>query len=105
MTHAGTIPAPMPDAASVEHWYVYYPAPAAGLLDTVRAMQRELAAARGVETRLEQRIGAATPTWMEVYENVRDPSSFDRALAAALAASGLPPEMHALRRVERFRPL
>jgi hypothetical protein len=105
MTHAGGPPTPMPDAAGVEHWYVYYPAPAAGLLDAVRSMQRQLAATGGVETRLEQRIGAATPTWMEVYQNVRDPASFDRALAAALAASGLPPELHAARRVERFRPL
>jgi hypothetical protein len=95
----------MPDDATIEHWYVYYPAPAAGLIDAVRAMQRQLATARGVETRLEQRVGAATPTWMEVYENVRDPASFDRALAAALAASELPPEMHTSRRVERFRPL
>ena len=105
MTHAGGRPTPMPDDATVEHWYVYYPAPAAGLIDTVRAMQRDLSASRGVQARLEQRIGADTPTWMEVYENVRDPASFDRALAAAFAASGLPPEMRASRRVERFRPL
>lgn len=105
MMHAAGTPTPMPDAASVEHWYVYYPAPAAGLLDAVRSMQRQLAATGGVETRLEQRIGATTPTWMEVYENVRDAASFDRAMSAALAASGLPPELRAARRVERFRPL
>lgn len=105
MTRAAGTPTPMPDATSVEHWYVYYPAPATGLLDAVRSMQRQLAAAGGVETRLEQRVGAATPTWMEVYENVRDAAGFDRAMSAALAASGLPPELRAARRVERFRPL
>lgn len=90
-----------------ENWYVYYPAPAtADALPRLRSMQQRLAQASGVTVRIEARTAAgATPTWMEVYEGIADPSAFSTQLADALKASGLSEELPAQRRVERFRPL
>ena len=91
---------------TTENWYVYYPAPsAAGLaLPALRAMLHTLAAGNDIRARLEERVEQrSTPTWMEVYEGVRDPIAFEAALNAAVRASGLPQELTAARRVERFR--
>lgn len=90
-----------------ENWYVYYPAPdsANQALPAVRMMLDTLATGTDIRTRLEERVGNSTPTWMEVYEGVRDPIAFATALEAAVRACGLPKELTAARRVERFRSL
>lgn len=89
-----------------ENWYVYYPAPSATALPALRGMLDTLIAGSGVRARLEERVErGSTPTWMEVYEGIRDPDTFEAALAAAVRASGLPQELTAVRRVERFRML
>ena len=91
-----------------ENWYVYYPAPSAvaSALPALRRMLDTLATGSHVHTRLEESVGSrSTPTWMEVYEGIHDPTAFEAALAAAVRASGLPPELMAARRVERFRNL
>jgi hypothetical protein len=89
-------------SAAGENWYVYYPAPSSAEAQSqLRQIQRELAAVKGVRARIEERIGSATPTWMEVYENVCEPDAFAGTMAAAVLR--LPPELAAARRVERFR--
>jgi hypothetical protein len=91
-----------------ENWYVYYPAPAevASALPQLRAMQQRLADCSGVCARIEERVGpGASPTWMEVYEGVRDPDGFAATLAEAISASGWARELAQARRIERFRCL
>jgi Domain of unknown function (DUF4936) len=89
-----------------ENWYVYYPAPSVAALPALRAMLQTLAAGGAVRARLEERVElGSTPTWMEVYEGIHDPAAFEAALSAAVRASGLPQELTAARRVERFRML
>lgn len=92
----------------MENWYVYYALPdaqRAAVLQSVRAMQSALAAASGVATRLELRVGGEAPTVMEVYERIANPEHFGAALQAAVAAAGLAPELSAARRIERFMPV
>jgi hypothetical protein len=91
-----------------ENWYVYYPAPATAgsVLPQLRAMQQRLADRSGVRARMEERVGpGATPTWMEVYEGVRDPDGFAAILADAINASEWTRELAQARHVERFRCL
>ena len=93
-------------STAAENWYVYYPAPSAAALPALRAMLQTLAAGSAVRARLEERVEfGSTPTWMEVYEDIRDPDAFEAALTAAVRASGLPQELTVARRVERFRIL
>ena len=88
-----------------ESWYVYYAAPAAvDAVERVRAMQRELTSAGAVRARLEERVAAEKPTWLEVYEGIADPDAFALRLSAALAANRLR-ELTGERHIERFRPL
>ena len=76
------------------------------MLPQLRAMQQRLANRSGVRARLEERVGpAATPTWMEVYEGVRDPDGFAAILADAINESEWTRELAQARRVERFRCL
>jgi Domain of unknown function (DUF4936) len=92
----------------VEHWYVYYVVPEAErdtVLPIVRRLQESLDAA-GVRARLEERVDPdRSPTWMEVYEGVKNPDAFRQAMATALAASGLSDELRNARHVERFKVL
>lgn len=91
---------------SAENWYVYYPAPPApeSVLPRLQRMQRSLQASAGVRARLEARVDATRPTWMEVYENVTDARTFGAALEREALALGLG-EPAATRRIERFRVL
>lgn len=92
-----------------ENWYIYYPAPRHGTADVLqrlRAMQQRVLAGGVNRVSIEERVGeATTPTWMEVYEGIRDPGAFAAELASALRASQLPAELMTARRIERFRSL
>lgn len=94
-------------SSAPENWYVYYPTPRvpAVALAALRAMQAELMQRSGVRAHLEERVASgSTPTWMEVYEGIRDPDSFAAELRAGVDSSGL--ATHAVeRRIERFRHL
>jgi Domain of unknown function (DUF4936) len=64
-------------------YYIYYrvqPGNAAELEPRVREMQRALFAATGIHGRLLKKHGEPL-LWMEVYENVWEPESFERTLA------------------------
>lgn len=91
---------------TAENWYVYYPAPsAASALPLLRAMQEQLAQRGGISARVEERVETgATPTWMEVYEGVKDPDGFAELLRATLQSTGYA-EYARGRHIERFRPL
>jgi hypothetical protein len=85
------------------HYYVWYritgdPAPARG---AVNALQHDVAKATGVMGRLLMRSEDPT-TWMEVYENVVDAKAFERALAQATSAHGVPTLAPDGRHLERF---
>ncbi len=90
----------------MENWYVYYPAPAALALPLLREMQRQLVPGAVLQARVEERVGSGTaPTWMEVYEGVKEPDSFAMLLDVAVGRAGLTAEQRAARHVERFRAL
>lgn len=93
----------------MQHWYVYYklpPAQYAAVTGRVRSMQDRLALEGGVRTRLLERTEQAeTTTVMEVYEDIVEPGRFAQLLDAAVHDAGLPAEVVAARRVERFRDL
>ena len=90
----------------MENWYVYYPAPAALALPLLREMQRHLVPGAVQQARVEERVGSGTaPTWMEVYEGVKEPDSFAMLLDVAVGRAGLTAEQRAARHVERFRAL
>jgi Domain of unknown function (DUF4936) len=96
-------------SAGHENWYIYYPAPRDGgmeALQRLRAMQQRVSTSGVSRVRIEERVGApATPTWMEVYEGVQNPSAFAAVLDSAVRDSQLPVELTAARRIERFRGL
>ena len=72
-------------------YYVYYRVPpenAERARTAVEAMQRELSDTSGVAGRLLRRRDDAA-TWMEIYEQVRDPARFEARLAGLV-------ERHAL---------
>jgi Domain of unknown function (DUF4936) len=88
-------------------WYVYYRLPARDTLlmvDAARAMIDRVQTATGVSGRLLRKFGEndGTTTLMEVYEGIIDVPRFERALAHALATSGLTAGQIDSRRVERF---
>jgi hypothetical protein len=90
----------------MENWYVYYPAPAALALPLLREIQRQLVPGAVRQARVEERVGSGTaPTWMEVYEGVKEPDSFAMLLDVAVGRAGLTAEQRAARHVERFRAL
>ena len=90
----------------MENWYVYYPAPAALALPLLQEMQRQLVPGAVQQARVEERVGSGTaPTWMEVYEGVKEPDSFATLLDVAVGRAGLTAEQRAARHVERFRAL
>ena len=90
----------------MENWYIYYPAPAASALSLLREMQRQLVPGAVQQARVEERVGSGTPpTWMEVYEGVKEPDSFAMLLDVAIGRAGLTAEQRAARHVERFRAL
>ena len=91
----------------MENWYVYYPAPAALALPLLREMQRQLVpgAVPAGARRGARRFGDTAPTWMEVYEGVKEPDSFAMLLDVAVGRAGLTAEQRAARHVERFRAL
>ena len=90
----------------MENWYVYYPAPAALALPLLQEMQRQLVPGAVQQARVEERVGSGTPpTWMEVYEGVKEPDSFAMLLDVAVGRAGLTAEQRAARHVERFRAL
>jgi hypothetical protein len=91
----------------MQHWFVYYKleATAARQLESrVQRMQREIASAGGVRTRLLRRVDGdgGLATLMEVYEGIGQPAAFESTLAAAVASAGLPAALLAQRRTERF---
>jgi hypothetical protein len=96
-------------SAGHENWYVYYPAPHDGsseALRQLRAMQQRVSTGGVSRVRIEERVGApATPTWMEVYEGIENPTAFAAMLESAVRDSLLPVELTATRRIERFRCL
>jgi Domain of unknown function (DUF4936) len=69
----------------------------------VGAMLTALARDTGVQGRLLHRCDDMT-TWMEVYEGIRDPARFERALDAAVDTFGLRALLapNAERHIERF---
>jgi hypothetical protein len=86
-------------------YFIYYRT-AAGADEVRKAvgeMQRALAQETGIGGRLMRRAEDPT-TWMEVYESVPDPASFERSLDAAVARFGLARLLGAdgRRHVERF---
>lgn len=90
-------------------YYVYYRSAAAApaVREAVAAMQAALAQTTGVQGRLLRRIeddGKDDGTWMEIYEDVGDPTRFERALAAAAKGARLEALLAAgaTRHVERF---
>ncbi len=85
------------------HYFVWYrvPGDAGAARARVDALQRELESRTGVIGRLLMRPGAP-PTWMEIYEGVRDPSAFEAALAEVAAHHGVAAHAPAGRHVESF---
>ena len=85
------------------HLYVYYDVPhaeAPNVVERVRAMQSTLEHDRS-KVRLMRRTepGAASATWMEIYENVAE--GFEDRLAASVERHGLG-ALTGPRHVERF---
>lgn len=93
---------------AMEHWYVYYKLPESArseTIDRVRRMQGALAA-QVSDTRLVERTDNGDMlTFMEIYEGIDAPTRFAAALEDALLRSGLPGELRAARRTERFREI
>ena len=72
-------------------YYVYYKVPrenAERARASVESLQRELAASTGVHGRLLRRRDDET-TWMEIYEDVRDPARLEAALEELARRHGL----------------
>ena len=87
----------------MQHWFVYYkldPPTARAMEPCVRRMQREIAAAGGVQARLMRRTDSddGPVTLLEVYDGIDRPETFAGLLEAAVARAGL----LAQRRAERF---
>jgi hypothetical protein len=92
----------------MQYWYVYYKVGAAeadAICARVRKMIESLPAGAPRARLLRRADGGDEVTLMEVYEPVADARAFAAVLAQAWAASGLPPELLARRRVERFEDL
>lgn len=92
----------------MEHWYVYYKLPAVARMQTIACVQRmqdALASEVGVARLVERTDDGTTRTFMEIYERIKAPGRFAAALDAAVSRSGLPTELRAARRTERFRDL
>jgi hypothetical protein len=70
-------------------YYIYYRSnePAERVRATVAAMFEAVARDTGIRGRLLHRCDDAT-TWMEIYDDVGDPASFERGLAGAVEAHG-----------------
>ena len=97
------MPAPQPS-----HYYIYYPIRLGQEGDLARVLdliQADLSRGLGIRGRYLRK--ADDPwTWMEIYENVPDPTAFETALASALEAHGFARflEEGRHRHVERFIP-
>ncbi len=94
----------------MQHWYVYYKLPRARFRETasqVRAMMSVLGTTAAAQGRLLKRADSdeQSITLMEQYDGIADPRAFAADLAAALGRSGLPDDLVALRRVERFEEI
>ena len=94
----------------MQHWFVYYkldPASARAVEAGLRGMLAEVAAECGVRARLMRRAEGAdgAVTLLEVYEGVERPETFEGALSSAVSRAGLPAELVAQRRIERFEDL
>ena len=94
----------------MQHWFVYYkldPSAAREIEPRLCGMQREISAARGVRVRLMRRADVADGqvTLLETYDGIEQPEAFESALSAAVARAGLPAELVAQRRTERFEDL
>lgn len=73
------------------HYYIYYPVRIGMEADLARGLynlQAEIQAATGVSARFLRKADDQW-TWMEIYENVIDPASFDAALEQAIERHGL----------------
>jgi len=94
----------------MQNWYVYYKLPRDRIPDVVeqvRVMLQTVATNTSVHGRLLRRVDddVHNITLMEQYEHIADPTAFAAALAAATLCAGLPAELIAQRRVERFEEL
>jgi hypothetical protein len=92
----------------MEHWYVYYKLPATDRAQTiacVQRMQHALASEAGSVRLVERAEDSTTRTFMEIYERIEAPARFADVLEDAVSRSGLPAELRAARRTERFRDL
>jgi Domain of unknown function (DUF4936) len=88
------------------NYYIYYrvaPSHAARVRAVVDAVQSALCEETGIRGSLLRRDDDAS-TWMEIYENVADPPSFERALGRLLAQHGFERclEPDSRRHTERF---
>jgi Domain of unknown function (DUF4936) len=72
-------------SAIAVHYYVWYRVPGqqAQMMRAVTAMQNDVAKYTGIRGRVLWRRDDPQ-TWMEIYENVDAPDSFEAALAAAV---------------------
>ena len=87
--------------------YVYYKVRSTDVVaawDAAGKILNHVQQVTGVRGRLMHRRDEPD-TWMEVYEGIADESQFDRALEAAVAASGFGKAIGAIRHTERFVPL
>jgi Domain of unknown function (DUF4936) len=88
------------------NFYIYYrvtPADVARVRAVVDVVQSALCEETGIRGRLLRRDDDAS-TWMEIYENVADPPSFERSLERLLAQHGFARylEPDSRRHTERF---
>lgn len=92
--------------AQPSHYYIYYPIRLGQEADLARVLdliQADLARSLGIQGRYLRR--ADDPwTWMEIYENVSDPTTFETALGHLLDAHGFGRFLDegSRRHVERF---
>jgi hypothetical protein len=91
----------------MQHWFVYYKLDAATarvVEPSLRRMQLEVAGRGPVRARLLRRCddGDGPVTLLETYDDIARPDDFAAVLDAAVVRAGLPPELLAQRRTERF---
>jgi hypothetical protein len=91
----------------MEHWFVYYKvsaAQAAALAPRLHDMIEELGSANRVHGRLLRRADERGDqvTLMETYDGIVEPAAFGAALDGAVVRAGLPSDLVAARRIERF---
>jgi hypothetical protein len=92
---------------AMQHWFVYYKLDAAtarAVEPRLHRMQQRVAGGGSVRARLLRRCDDrdGPVTLLETYDDIARPNDFAIALDAAVVQAGLPPELLAQRRMERF---